>query len=113
MNDEINALLPLSNAAFHILLSLAGEPRHGYGIIQEIRRQSEGQYSIGPGTLYDNLQKLMEGGAVREVVARGKDARRRYELTELGQRVLAADTERLRSIVRQASMRLRALEARR
>jgi DNA-binding PadR family transcriptional regulator len=113
MDDEVKPFLPLSTAELYILLALAGEPRHGYGIIQEIRRQSGGEYRIGPGTLYDNLQKLMENGAVREFLSRGKDARRRYELTELGQRVLAADTERLRLIVRQASVRLRALEVRR
>jgi DNA-binding PadR family transcriptional regulator len=64
MNEDLTAFLPLSPASLHILLSLAGEDRHGYGIMQEIARQSDGQYKMGPGTLYDNLQKMtrQDGG---------------------------------------------------
>jgi DNA-binding PadR family transcriptional regulator len=105
----LNSFLPLSPAALHILLALAGEDRHGYRIMQEVARQSEGRYKVGPGTLYDNLQKLMDRGLVREAAgpASNADARRRYyRLTALGARVLAAEVARLEGVVREAKLRL-------
>ena len=79
MPEDLSPFLPLSPATLHILLSLAGEDRHGYGIMQEVARQSEGQYKLGPGTLYDNLQKMTEQGLVEEAAsARGEDSRRKY-----------------------------------
>jgi DNA-binding PadR family transcriptional regulator len=66
MRDEYSKWLPMGPAALHILLALAAEPLHGYGIMQEIARQSDGKYKIGPGTLYDNLKKLMNDGLVEE-----------------------------------------------
>ncbi len=60
MKEDLSSFLPLSCATLHILLSLAGDDLHGYGIMQEVLRQSQGQYKLGPGTLYDNLQKLIE-----------------------------------------------------
>ncbi len=62
MKDDLSPFLPLSPAILHILVALAGEDRHGYGIMQEVARQSGGQYKLGPGTLYDNLQKLLGPG---------------------------------------------------
>ena len=64
MKDRFEHFLPLSPAALHILLALASEDRHGYGIMREIARQSDGRYKLGPGTLYDNLQKLLDQGIV-------------------------------------------------
>jgi DNA-binding PadR family transcriptional regulator len=108
--DDPGALLPLSPAALHILLALAGQQRHGYGIVQEVERQSEGSYKLGPGTLYDNLDKLMDRGLV-EVAPRprGEDARRKsyYRLTGFGRRVLAAEMARLEKLLRQARPHLR------
>jgi DNA-binding PadR family transcriptional regulator len=104
---KLNAMrfLPLSPAALHILLTLAGEDLHGYGIMLEVARQSEGQYKLGPGTLYDNLRKLMTQGSVEEIQKRtsGGDPRRRYyRLTGLGRRVLSAEVARLAGVVREA-----------
>jgi DNA-binding PadR family transcriptional regulator len=93
MPEDLSPFLPLSPATLHILLSLASEERHGYGIMQEIARQSEGQYRLGPGTLYDNLQKLTEQGLVEEAAraTRDVDSRRKYyQLTSFGRRVLSA-----------------------
>ena len=67
MLDDLSPFLPLSPAALYILLSLAEEDRHGYGIMKEVDRQSEGRYKLGPGTLYDNLQKLLDHAIVDEV----------------------------------------------
>lgn len=110
MNEDLTSFLPLSPAALHIMLSLAGEVRHGYGIMQEVARQSNGHYKLGPGTLYDNLQKLMNQGIVEEIHRSPglEDQRRRYfRLTTLGRRVLATDIERLKRVVREGSLRLR------
>jgi DNA-binding PadR family transcriptional regulator len=110
MKDELSSLLPLSPATLHILLALASEERHGYGIIKEVARQSEGHYKLGPGTLYDNLQKLLERGLVRENSRRADKAeppRRYYQLTEFGRRVLSADLVRLKSVLREAKLYLR------
>jgi hypothetical protein len=60
MKRDLSSFLPLSAASLHILVSLAADDLHGYGIMQEVLRQSEGVYKLGPGTLYDNLQKLIE-----------------------------------------------------
>src|SRR5438270_14017661 len=98
VNEEIGAFLPLAPAALHILLSLAGADRHGYGIMQEVARQSEGKYKLGPGTLYDNLQKLMNQGLAEEGERPPKndDPRRRYyRLTTFGRSVLTAEIARL------------------
>jgi DNA-binding PadR family transcriptional regulator len=111
MNEEIQGFLPLSPANLYILLSLAAEDRHGYGIMQEVARQSDGQYKLGPGTLYDNLQKLMNQGMVEDAPRRSADddpRRRYYRMTSFGRKVLAADVERLEELIRAAKSRLRA-----
>src|SRR5262245_59104179 len=110
MEEDLASFLPLSPAALHVLLCLAGEPQHGYGIMQEVARQSGGHYKLGPGTLYDNLQKLVSQGMVEEAPrpATNEDPRRRYyRLTVFGRRVLEADVERLKNVVREAGLRLR------
>jgi DNA-binding PadR family transcriptional regulator len=110
MNEDFSPFLPLSPAALHILLALAGEDRHGYGIMQEVARQSDGKYRLGPGTLYDNLQKLVTQGIVEEAASRVRndDPRRRYyRLTRFGRGLLAAEVERLDSVIREARIHLR------
>lgn len=109
MSEDLSPFLPLSPATLHILLSLAGEDRHGYGIMQEVARQSEGQYKLGPGTLYDNLQKMTEQGLVVEAaLARREDSRRKYyRLASFGRKVLAAEIARLETVVREAKAHLR------
>ncbi|MGA9978623.1 MAG: helix-turn-helix transcriptional regulator [Candidatus Sulfotelmatobacter sp.] len=108
MKDDAT-FLPLSPATLHILLALAGEDLHGYGIMQEVSRQSEGNYKLGPGTLYDNLQKLIRLKFVQELGRRVGDddpRRRYYRLTSAGRGVLAAETTRLAGVVREARLRL-------
>jgi DNA-binding PadR family transcriptional regulator len=97
--------LPLSAASLHILLALAGDELHGYGIMLEAARQSGGRYKLGPGTLYDNLKKLMAAGIVEESrrLPAGEDPRRRYyRLTGLGRRVLTEEISRLEGVLREA-----------
>ncbi len=101
--------LPLSRAKLHVLLALVNEDRHGYAIMQEIRTNSESDYKIGPGTLYDNLQKIVRQGIIEESRRFGqdKDVRRRcYRLTNLGRTVLTSELDRLEQIVRIGKMLL-------
>jgi DNA-binding PadR family transcriptional regulator len=110
MTQDCTPFLPLSPATLHILLSLGGEDRHGYGIMQEVARQSEGQYKLGPGTLYDNLDKLVTQGMLEDAPRRSAndDPRRRYyRLTTFGRRVLEADLGRLENVLREAKLHLR------
>ena len=111
-----SSFLPLSPAALHILLSLAAEDLHGYGIMQEVARQSENKYKLGPGTLYDNLQKMIRRQWIEELGRRPADddpRRRYYRLTSLGRGVLAAETARLADVVREARLRLQVSKPRR
>lgn len=108
MKNTSNA--PLSAATLHILLALASEDLHGYGIIQEVARQSQGSYRMGPGTLYDNLKKLMDQRLVIDVPRSAlpkEEERRFYRITSAGREVLAAEVERLREVVATAQERLR------
>ena len=110
--------LPLSPATLHVLLALAGGDLHGYGIMQEVSRQSQGKYKLGPGTLYDNLKKLMNHRLVDESARAAstddRDSRRRYyRLTTVGRGVLAAEVDRLEEVLREAKTHLHALKPRR
>lgn len=116
MKEDLNLFLPLSSAALHILLSLASDDLHGYAIMQEVSRQSQGQYKLGPGTLYDNLQKLIERRFVQELGHRADDddpRRRYYRLTLRGRGVFAAELARLEEVVREGKLRLHLAKPRR
>jgi DNA-binding PadR family transcriptional regulator len=96
--------LPLKPQWFHILLSLAGEEQHGYGIMQEVLQRTGGKVRLWPATLYGSIKRLIEAGLIEESDERPApeldDARRRYyRLTELGKNVLDAECERLQELV--------------
>jgi DNA-binding PadR family transcriptional regulator len=110
-------LLPLTPAVFHILLALVGCDRHGYGIMQEVNVFTEGKLRLGPGTLYRSIKQMLSEGLITELDERHDpvldDQRRRYyRLTDFGQRVLKAETERLEHVlnVARAKQRLRGPE---
>jgi DNA-binding PadR family transcriptional regulator len=110
MKEDFNKFLPLSPAALHILLALVSEDRHGYGIMLEVARQSDDRYKLGPDTLYDNLERLLNQGVVEESTRRSlaDDPRRRhYRLTRFGRRLLATEITRLEGVVRKARLHLR------
>lgn len=97
--------LPVSDQVFHILLSLVDEPRHGYGILQEVERRTGGQVVLGSGTLYSAIKRMWESGWVEEAPAPpdSDDARRKYyRLTAVGRDVVRHETRRLEALVRQA-----------
>ena|SRR5215467_10780077 len=116
MANEPCKFLPLSPAEQHILLALASEELHGYGIMLETARQSARHYKLGPGTLYDNLRKLMDAGIVQQSkrqTSENDPRRRYYRLTGLGRRVLEAEVARLENVVREARAALRGPRPRR
>jgi DNA-binding PadR family transcriptional regulator len=114
MKADAQQHLPLSPATLHVLLALTGGELHGYGIMLEVARESGGQYKIGPGTLYDNLKKLLSAGLVEE--SQPEDAktgaRRKFQLTTLGNGVLAAEVDRLSGVLRHARRSIRLAERR-
>ena len=102
--------LPLTPAEFQVLLALAEGERHGYAIMQDVKAQTNGQLTIGPGTLYTLLDRLLTSGIIEESPRRpelNEDQRRRYyRLGRLGRRVLEAEAQRLEALVRAARRRL-------
>ncbi len=99
--------IPLSPAVFHILLALTDEERHGYGIMQEVKRHTHGQMRLGPGTLYGAIKRLLKNQVIEEVGDRivpelNEERRRYYRLTDFGLRVLHLDVARLNQMVQQA-----------
>jgi DNA-binding PadR family transcriptional regulator len=103
---------PLSPASLHILLALAESDLHGYGIMQSVKSQSGGNFRLGPGTLYANLDRLLAAGLVGETERKLKDgeARREYSLTANGERILRLEVLRLRQMVNVARLRLGKLD---
>jgi DNA-binding PadR family transcriptional regulator len=103
-------LLPLTPPVFHILLALAGEERHGYGIMQDVARQTNDRLQLGPGTLYGCLKRMLAAGMVEESEERPDPAldderRRYYRMTPLGRRVVRAEAQRLADAVGAAKAR--------
>lgn len=93
-------LLPLTPAVMHILLALADGEKHGYAIMQEVQKLSDGQVKMGPGTLYGSIKRMLQMDLITEIDERPEpgldDERRRYyRLTDLGSRVLEAEARRL------------------
>ena len=99
--------LPLTPAVLDIVLALGDEELHGYAIMREVRRRSDGRRRLAPGTLYRSLRQMQERGLVEESEQRPDasldDGRRRYyRLTDLGRRVAVAEVARLEGLVRAA-----------
>jgi DNA-binding PadR family transcriptional regulator len=96
--------LPLKPVDLELLLALADEDRHGYGLVQAIAAHTNGLVELDPGNLYRVIKRLLADGLVAEAGQRsapdeGGERRRYYRLTALGGRVLAAEVERLRTLV--------------
>jgi DNA-binding PadR family transcriptional regulator len=100
-------LNPLPAAAFQILLSLADEDLHGYGIMRQVADQTGGRMRLGPGTLYSSLQALVEEKLIQEVGVRedsniGAERRRYYRLTAAGRKLARSEADRLAALLRVA-----------
>ena len=101
------SLLPLTEVAFEILLSLSDGERHGYDILKDIERRTDGRLRLHPGTLYRALARMIDDGLVEQTVADGDvDQRRRpMRMTRLGGEVAKAESARLAALVGQARAR--------
>jgi len=108
----------LTPAVFHILLALAREDQHGYGIMQDVLQHTGGEIDMGPGTLYGCLKRMLAAGLVAEVEEvpeqggfdssdfdLNKDRRRYYRLTAEGRKSMRAEAERLAAAVSVAHSR--------
>jgi DNA-binding PadR family transcriptional regulator len=97
---------PLPSAAFQILLSLADEDLHGYGIMRRVADQTDGRMRLGPGTLYSSIQSLLEEKFIEEIdpddIKLGQERRRYYRLTSAGRKLARSEAERLADLLRVA-----------
>jgi len=106
MTADIDRLLPLTPAVYHILLALVDGERHGYGIIKAVQAATDGKMRFGTGTLYRSLDYMLEVQLITEGVVRPDPAvnanapRRHFRLTALGAQVFSAETERIGQLVR-------------
>ena len=105
--NDLEKRLPLSPAAFSILLALKDGEKHGYAILQAASEQSNGSVKLLPGTLYNLLKRMLEDGWIEELDERpdpelDDERRRYYRLTGLGERVARLEAERLQSLVHAA-----------
>ena len=100
-------LIPLPSAAFQILLALAGDDLHGYGIMRQVAEQTHGRMRLGPGTLYSSIQTLVDAKLIEETEPRedpklGQARRRYYRLTSAGRKLARCEAERLADLLRLA-----------
>jgi DNA-binding PadR family transcriptional regulator len=104
---EPQDLLPLPPAQLHILLALADGEKHGYAVMSEVEQMTDGEVSMGPGTLYGAIKRMLNAGLIEESDNRPDpemdDERRRYYRTSgFGARVLTAELSRLDQLIRAA-----------
>jgi DNA-binding PadR family transcriptional regulator len=100
-------LLPLPPAQLHILLALADGDKHGYAVMSEVERMTDGEVSMGPGTLYGAIKRMLNADLIEESDNRpdpelDDERRRYYRVTGYGARVLTAELARLEQLVRAA-----------
>jgi DNA-binding PadR family transcriptional regulator len=97
--------MQLPEATFHILMAVADEDRHGYGIIQDVLTSTGGKLKLSAGTLYRSIQRMLEQGLLVETRDRPEDddeRRRYYRITPSGREVAKAEALRLQQLVRLA-----------
>jgi len=110
---------PLPSAAFQILLSLAEDDLHGYGIMRQVAEQTGDRMRLGPGTLYSSIQSLLEEKLIEEIdpadgakagtanagTRTGEERRRYYRLTSAGRKLARAEADRLADLLRVARIK--------
>jgi DNA-binding PadR family transcriptional regulator len=106
-SPDPRSFLPLTPLAFQVLLALADEGRHGYGIIQEVEARTDGLIRLRSGSLYTLLQRLLDEDLIvesddRPAPEQDDERRRYYKVSELGRGVLGAEARRLESAVSEA-----------
>ena len=95
----MNTQAALTEAVYYILLSLV-TPRHGYGIMQEAERMSQGRVKLAAGTLYGAINGLLDKGWIKAVPGAEDSRRKEYALTDKGKEALESELDRLRELVK-------------
>ena len=103
-SDDPTPHLPLTPAMLHVLIALGDRERHGYAILKEIKRRSDGSVDMSAGTLYGIIRRLHGDGMIEESDERpdpdlDDERRRYYRLTEFGRRVITAEAERMEGVL--------------
>jgi DNA-binding PadR family transcriptional regulator len=115
IDTDTQSQLPLTEATFFILLSLAPAPKHGYGIMKEVEELSAGRIVFSTGTLYGALKRLLQQGWIeREDTGEPEGSgrpRKEYRLTDQGRRILSAEASRLQSLSEVARLKLKDRQA--
>jgi len=110
--EAIMESLPLTEPVLLILLSLAGQPQHGYAILKDVERMSSGRVVLSTGTLYGALRRLLDDDWIEryeeEETPRGRQA---YRLTPQGRRNLQLEIDRMKQITRLATLRVATKES--
>jgi DNA-binding PadR family transcriptional regulator len=106
--------LPLTPPVFHILLALVPEDRHGYGIMQDVAQQTDGELQMGPGTLYGCIKRMLAAGLIEESgelpdpalgPGSGEERRRYYRITPQGRQAVRTEAQRLAMALNAAKSR--------
>jgi DNA-binding PadR family transcriptional regulator len=104
--------LPLTEPVLLILLSLAERPRHGYAILQDVERMSDGRVKLSTGTLYGALRRLLEDGWIEQFEEEESPrGRRAYRLSSDGRRNLQLEVDRMKQLTKLAALRVARKEA--
>lgn len=97
---------PIAPAVFHILIALADQPRHGYGIMLDVADRTDGRVKMSPGTLYGSIKIMLEDGLIEEIdpprAAPDDERRRYYRITRGGRDVARKEMARMAALLRQA-----------
>lgn len=99
MDKILKAFLPMTETAYYILLSLS-EPRHGYGIIQNVETITKGRIKLGSGTVYGTLTKFQDKGVI--TIFSDDERRTVYEITKIGKKLILTEIERIKEIYENA-----------
>lgn len=105
-------ILPLTEPVLLILLSLAGQPRHGYSILKDVEQMSDGRVVLSTGTLYGALRRLLDEQWIERIKEQERPrGRQAYRLTSRGRRNLQLEVSRMKNLTRLANSRVTAQEA--
>ena len=103
--EDLQPFLPLTPAVFHILVILAAGEAHGYAIMQEVERMTDGRMQLGPGTLYRSIDRMLVDELIEKASSSADERRNVYRISRRGLAVARAETRRLDALVRAARAR--------
>ena len=110
--EDIMDPLPLTEPVLLILLSLAGQAQHGYSILKDVERVSNGRVVLSTGTLYGALRRLLDERWIERVEERDSPrGRQAYRLTPRGRKNLQAEVNRMKHLTRLAGLRVATKES--